>query len=169
MQRATDHQFSNIWRAIQEGALAAQKTSDGAYAINPCDLFRVFERKKPDSRLTLSKQAPARECAGVARTDEAPEPAATTEIVVAFEALKAELRSLLRAPGKGGASGEDRREGECEERPGDFEESPARLAADLDDGKARAGCVVPDSRRAVADPAAGSTESRRLWWRRLLG
>lgn len=164
----------DIWRAIQEGALPAQKTSDGTYAINPCDLFRVFERKKPDSRLTLSKQAPVTECADVARTDEAPEPAATREIVAAFEALQAELRSLLRSPDKGAPSGEGKRPGECEERlgeerPGDFDESSARVAVEHDDGKTKAEFILPDSRRAAADPIAGSAGSRRLWWRRLVG
>ena len=43
----------DVWRAIQEGALPAQKTSDGGYAIDPTDLFRVFERKQPEPRLIL--------------------------------------------------------------------------------------------------------------------
>lgn len=40
----------DVWRAIQEGALPARKTSDGGYAIDPTDLFRVFERKQPEPR-----------------------------------------------------------------------------------------------------------------------
>ena len=132
----------DIWRAIQEGALPAQKNRDGAYAINPCDLFRVFEKRKPDSGLPLSQQEAAPESAGAARTDEAPEAAASKEILVAFEALQAELQSLLRSPGKGAPNGEDKRQGEHEERAGESGESSARFAADLDDRKAKAGIVA---------------------------
>ena len=149
----------DIWRAIREGALPAHKTSDGAYAVNSHDLFRVFERKRSESRLTPSKQAP--ECASVAKTDEAPQPAATKEIVVAFEALQAELQSLLRSPGKGAPSGEEKRQGEgC---ASEFDELPVRPPVDTDDGKA----VVPGSRQLEMDQVTGSAESRRLWWRRL--
>src|SRR6478609_801533 len=99
----------DIWRAIQEGVLPAWKNRDGAYAINPCDLFRVFEKRKPESRLTQSKQEPPPECAGAAITDEAPETAANKDIVVAFEALQAELRSLLGSPGEGTPDGDYKR------------------------------------------------------------
>ena len=36
----------DIWRAIQAGALSAKKTDDGGFAINPDDLFAVFETKQ---------------------------------------------------------------------------------------------------------------------------
>ena len=45
----------DVWRAIQEGALPARKTSDGGYAIDPTDLFRVFERKQPEPAADASE------------------------------------------------------------------------------------------------------------------
>ena len=33
----------DIWRAIQVGTLSAKKTDDGGFAIDPDDLFAVFE------------------------------------------------------------------------------------------------------------------------------
>ena len=83
----------DVWRAIQEGALPAQKTSDGGYAIDPTDLFRVFERKQPEPRLTLPELTPAPDEPRVAKTDEASEQAAANDVSDAFAALQAELKS----------------------------------------------------------------------------
>jgi hypothetical protein len=33
----------DIWRAIQAGTLSAKKTDEGGFAIDPADLFAVFE------------------------------------------------------------------------------------------------------------------------------
>ena len=38
----------DIWRAIQAGMLSAKKTDDGGFAIDPSDLFAVFETKQVD-------------------------------------------------------------------------------------------------------------------------
>jgi len=40
----------DIWRAIQAGALSAKKTNDGGFAIDPDDLFAVFETKQAHGR-----------------------------------------------------------------------------------------------------------------------
>jgi hypothetical protein len=88
----------DVWRAIQEGALPARKTSDGGYAIDPTDLFRVFERKQPEPQPTLPKLTPAPDEGGGAKTHETSEQAAASDISVAFAALQAELKSLLGAP-----------------------------------------------------------------------
>jgi hypothetical protein len=95
----------DIWRAIQEGALPAQKTS-GGYAINATDLFRVFERRQPEPRLTPPNLTPAPDEARAAKTDEASEQAATNEVSVAFAALQTELKSLLGALGEAASTGE---------------------------------------------------------------
>jgi hypothetical protein len=88
----------DVWRAIQEGALPARKTSDGGYAIDPIDLFRVFERKQPEPQRTPPELTPAPDEGGRAKTHETSEQAATSDISVAFAALQAELKSLLGAP-----------------------------------------------------------------------
>jgi hypothetical protein len=153
----------DIWRAIQEGALPAQKNRDGAYAISSCDLFRVFEKRQPSSRLPLSKQEPAPECAGVARTYEAPEPATTKEILVAFEALQAELRNLLQSS----PNGKHEQHGEHDNRTDDDGESLTRLASDIDESKAEAGTVAV-SGQAVEARIAAPNASQVSWWRRLV-
>jgi len=62
----------DVWRAIQEGALPARKTSDGGYGIDQTDLFHVFERKHREPRPTPPELSPAPDDAPVAKTDEAP-------------------------------------------------------------------------------------------------
>ena len=104
----------DVWRAIQEGALPAQKTSDGGYAIDPTDLFRVFERKLPEPRLTPPKLTPAPDEAPVAKTDEASEQAAANDVSVAFAALQAELKSLLGTAVEAAPTGEEKRHVEPE-------------------------------------------------------
>jgi hypothetical protein len=42
----------DVWRAIQEGTLPAQRTNDGGFAIDPAELFRVFEPRRPEQRPT---------------------------------------------------------------------------------------------------------------------
>src|SRR5208337_4907072 len=83
----------DVWRAIQDGALPAQKTSDGGYAIDPVDLFRVFERKQPEPRPTPVEPAPAPDATRGDKTDEASEPAVLGDVSVAFAALRAELEA----------------------------------------------------------------------------
>jgi hypothetical protein len=38
----------DIWRAIREGRLSAQRTDAGGFAIDPAELFRVFEAQGPE-------------------------------------------------------------------------------------------------------------------------
>ncbi len=117
----------DVWRAIQEGALPARKTSNGGYAIDPTDLFRVFERKQPEPRLTPPKPTPAPDEARGAKTDEASEQAAANDVSVAFAALQAELKSLLDTAGEAAPTREVKRRVEPEKRPDVLaEQTPAR-------------------------------------------
>jgi hypothetical protein len=156
----------DVWRAIQEGVLPAQKTSDGGYAIDPSDLFRVFERKEPAPPAISPEPTPAPDAEDVAKGDEAPDTAAAKEIFVAFAALQAELKTLLGAPGKGAAGGEEERQDEREKRAGVLDEQDAPPAAIPDAGKAKAVSPVSDS-TAAEDKPAKSAETSRPWWRRL--
>ena len=45
----TEKSKVDIWRAIQEGTLPAQRTEDGGFAVDPSELFRVFERQRPST------------------------------------------------------------------------------------------------------------------------
>ena len=92
----------DVWRAIQEGALPARKTSNGGYAIDPTDLFRVFERKQPEPGLTPPKPTPAPDEARGAKTDEASEQAAANDVSVAFAALTGRTEKPARHGWRGG-------------------------------------------------------------------
>ena len=87
----------DVWRAIQEGALPAQKTSDGGYAIDPNDLFRVFERKEPAPQPIPPEPTPAPDAEDVAKGDEAPETAAATPVVAIEPVVEWKLRSIAPA------------------------------------------------------------------------
>jgi hypothetical protein len=156
----------DVWRAIQDGALPAQKTSDGGYAIEPADLFRVFERKQPEPRLTPPGLTPAPEEAAVVKTQEASEEAAADDVSAAFAALQAELKNLLGSPGKAVLVGEEKRRDEPEERSDDLAEQNGCLAADIAVEKAKAGRVV-DGSAAPEDKLTTPTQTGRPWWRRL--
>jgi hypothetical protein len=84
----------DIWRAIQAGALSAKKTDDGGFAIDPDDLFAVFETKQAN-QCRLAKDA-----AASLEASEAPETIAT------LEAVETELKGFPVLP----AEGQDRDE-----------------------------------------------------------
>src|SRR4051812_41080993 len=52
---ATDVSKSTIFRAIKSGRLSAARDYDGNFAIDPAELFRVYEPRSRD----VPKQAPA--------------------------------------------------------------------------------------------------------------
>lgn|SRR5574337_320833 len=85
---------ADVWRAIKEGSLAANRTGDGGFAIDERELFRIFEPKPT----AAEPRAAADDCLARNSTpaDAQPlEPARTNEIAVAFAALEAELKGLL--------------------------------------------------------------------------
>jgi hypothetical protein len=155
----------DIWRAIQEGALPAQKTNGGGYAIDKTDLFRVFERKQPDPWLALPELLPAPTEASIAKNDEAAEPVPDNDVSAAFAALQAELKSLLGSRGEAAPTGEEK--SHDEPRKGSEDDPNGRQTAGLAADKAKAGWAVPEA-AALADIPATLTETRRTWWRRLI-
>ena len=137
----------DIWRAIQAGALSAKKTNDGGFAIDPDDLFAVFETKQVDQRPT------AEDPAASVQASESPETTATSE------AVETELKGLLELPAEAAASDELRQNGD--ERPAvELTERNAQLAE-------------PAAERAkvgkMAQYAALAGEHDKPWWRRLVG
>jgi len=54
----------DIWLAIQEGMLSAQRADEGGFAIDPAELFRVFERQQLEQGHAGqdATASPAREC-----------------------------------------------------------------------------------------------------------
>jgi hypothetical protein len=129
----------DIWRAIQAGRLPAQRTDDDGFAIDPAELFRVFEPQRPDERPMGQNAAASPEAS------ERPETAATNGMAVAFEALGAELKGLQNRE---------------ERQVADLAERNVQLA-ELVAERARA-------EKAIAKYATLVARAK-PWWRRLIG
>jgi hypothetical protein len=143
----------DIWRAIQAGTLSAKKTDEGGFAIDPVDLFAVFETKQTDQCLAEDGAASLKTSESP-ETRRTPETSSTTDIAVAFAALGTQ-KGPLEVP----ASDELRQN--RDERP----------AVDLPERNPQ--LVEPAAARAKVEKMARYTglagEHNRRWWRRLVG
>jgi hypothetical protein len=110
----------DIWRAIQAGSLLAKRTDDG-FAIDPTELFRVFEPQPPGER-PMGQDATAS-----SEVSEQPETSATPDRVVPFAALGAELNGLVKRPAEAPANDELRQNPE-ERQVADLAERNAQVA-----------------------------------------
>ena len=146
----------DIWRAIQDGALPAERTRDGGYAIDPTDLFRIFGRQTPEP----APREPAPEAAPAAKTAEPPEPPVADDVAAAFAALQAELNTLLGASAEAPPAHEGRPDARAEMPPAEVAAQQPRPAG-LD-----AGQTVADD-EATADALPTPATAHRPWWRRL--
>jgi hypothetical protein len=148
----------DIWRAIQAGMLSAKKTDDGGFAIDPSDLFAVFETKQVDQCSMAEDAGPSVEGSESPGRNLTPETAATTDATVAFAALGTQ-KCLFEMPAEAAASDELRQN--RDERPAvELTERNAPLAE-------------PAAERAkvgkMAQYAALAGEHDKPWWRRLVG
>ncbi len=155
----TEASTVDIWRAIQAGRLLAQRTDDGGFAIDPAELFRVFEPQRPDERPMGQDATDSPEASERPETSATPETAATNDMTVAFGALGAELKGLLELPAEAPANDELRQNRE-ETQVVDLAERNAQVAE-------------PVAERANAEKAiakyAALEERAKPWWRRLVG
>ena len=135
----------DIWRAIQASRLLAQRTDDGGFAIDPAELFRVFEPQRPDERPMGQDATASPEASERPETSATPKTAATNDMAVAFAALGAELKGLQNRE---------------ERQVADLAEQNAQLA-ELVAERAKA-------EKAIAKYAA-LEERAKPWWRRLVG
>jgi hypothetical protein len=137
----------DIWRAIQVGTLSAKKTGDGDFAIDPNDLFAVFETNQVDQRLMTDDAAASMEAL------ESPETSVTPE------AAETELKGLPVLPAEAPTSDEPRKD------------SHERRAVDLAGRNAQ--FAEPAAERAQVEKMAGyaalAKEHGKPWWRRLVG
>jgi len=99
----------DIWRAIQSSRLLAQRTDDGGFAIDPAELFRVFEPRRPDERPMEQDATASPEASERPETSATPETGATNDMAVAFTALGAELKGLIELPAEPLANDEGRK------------------------------------------------------------
>ena len=148
----------DIWRAVRAGMLSAKKTDDGGFAIDPSDLFAVFETKQVDQCSMAEDAGPSVEGSESPGTNPMPETAATTDATVAFAALGTQ-KCLFELPAEAAASDELRQN--RDERPAvELTERNAQLAE-------------PAAERAkvgkMAQYAALAGEHDKPWWRRLVG
>jgi hypothetical protein len=136
----------DIWRAIQAGALSAKKTNDGGFAIDPDDLFAVFETKQVDQRPTEEDTAASVEAS------ESPETTATSE------AVETELKGL---PVLADGPTSDELHQDRNERPAvDLAEQNAQLFEPA---------AEPEKVEKTAVYAALAKEHDKPWWKRLVG
>ena len=157
----------DIWRAIREGRLSAQRTGDGGFAIDPAELFRVFEAQGSEQPAMEQDLTAATGASGQAKASMVPETAETNDIAAAFATLGAELKGILRLPVEERGNTEPHQH-DTEGQGADLTERIAQLAAELaavraTAEKARAECA------SLAERLAAIAEARRPWWRRLVG
>lgn len=142
----------DIWRAIQAGMLSAKKTDDGGFAIDPSDLFAVFETKQVDQCSMAEDRVPSVEASESPETSATPETAATTDIAVT-------LAALLEPPAPMTAS---------DELHQNRDKGPA-----VDLAERNAQFAEPAAERAkvgkMAQYAVLAGQHDKLWWRRLVG
>jgi hypothetical protein len=168
----------DIWRAIREGELSARRSDGGGFAIDPDELFRVFETRRPAPAEEPAASTPAEEPAVCAPGLEEPEQGAPAgaeaayDIEAEFATLGAELKALLGLPSAappneppGGAAGH----GDGEAGQGArLVERNAQLEAEL-------AAVRTIAEKAMAEFATlaqrldAPADSRRPWWRRIVG
>jgi hypothetical protein len=154
----------DVWHAIQAGALLARRTDDGGLAIDPAQLFRVFEPQRPKERPMEQDGTASLEALGRPETTpepnatpETPETAPTNEMAVAFAP---ELIGLVALPAEAPATDEPRQNRD--------EGQGANLAERTADP------AEPAAERAKTDKAmiakyAALGERASPWWRRLVG
>jgi hypothetical protein len=158
---------ADIWRAIREGGLSAQRTDDGGFAIDPAELFRVFEAQGPEQLAMEQDAAAATEALRQTETSVLPETAETNDIAVAFATLGAELKGILGLPVEERGNTEPRQHDPERQRP-DLTERNAQLAAELAAMRATAEKAIAEY-ASLAERLAAIAEAQRPWWRRLVG
>jgi len=157
----------DIWRAIREGRLSAQRTDDGGFAIDPAELFRVFETQRSEQPAMEQDAGAATEASGQSETSATPETAETNNVAVAFAALGAELQDLLGLPVEKRSSTESHQH-DAERQATDLTERNAQLAAELAAMRATAEKAIAEY-ASLAERLAAIAEAQRPWWRRLVG
>jgi len=158
----TGRSKADIWRAIHAGALPAERSGDGGFAIDPVELFQVFETQ-PLEPCPTQEAADPPDALPPAKTRARPEAAATNDMAAAFSELQAELKSLL------GPLAEPR----ANDQPPASEPLPAAPVAVLTDTAPTEMKATDDRTEKPIPPptseAAADTAPKRPWWRRLSG
>jgi hypothetical protein len=164
----------DIWCAIRAGRLLAKKTEDGGFAIEPAELFGVFEPQRPDQCPTGQDTKASPEALGRPETDVTPETAATNDIAVAFAALQVELTSLLGRVAEVPAN-DERREDNHENRSSEqldfIAGKPDHLREEAAAATSSSSAAIEKTETRIPTPTneeVVETARKRSWWRRLV-
>ena len=164
----------DIWRAIQEGTLAAQRMDDGGFAINPAELFRVFERQRSNERPRGQNATASPQALGRPEPAASPETAATNEIAAAFAALGVELKGLLQQAAKLPASDQprERNDENCLSEQLDVVADEAdHLPEEAPTGLDKANALTAEIETPIptlTDAKVAETLPKTPWWRRFV-
>jgi hypothetical protein len=165
----------DIWCAIRAGRLAAKKTDDGGFAIDPAELFGVFEPRRPDQCPTRQDTTASPKALGRPETGATPETAETNDIAVAFAALQLELRGLLGRVAEVRANdepGKDKDENRRPERLDVIADKADQLREEAAAGMKSANAPIDETETPIPTPTNGEVAekpSKRPWWRQLMG
>jgi hypothetical protein len=154
----------DIWRAIQTGALSAERTDDGGFAIDSAALSRVFESAQPEKGPTEQDATASPEPSGEPEANAAPESAATNDIAAAFAELQDQLKGLLAPLAEVKADdelGKDKDERLDVTADNVMADKAATEANGANDGVEAA---IP----VRLSEEAAETPPKRPWWRRLV-
>ncbi len=147
----------DIWRAIRAGALTATRTDHGGFAIDPDDLFAVFEAKQADQTFAGEGALASVEAPESAKKSPPPETDLASDVTV--EALGTGLHGDPELPVRAPASAETR------------QTRNERAAADLAERNAQV--TEPAAERAKIEMTARNAvladENGGPWWMRLVG
>ena len=147
----------DIWRAIQAGTLSAKKIDEGDFAIDPADLFAVFETKQADQCSMAEDAMPSLEGSESPGASATPETAATAGVPVAIAALGTEPKGFLELPVQAPASDELR------------QNRDARRAADLAERNDQFAEPAPKREKIEKTAEYAAMGDEQPWWRRLVG
>ena len=151
----------DVWRAIQEGALLAQRTDVGGFAIDPTELFRVFEPQRPNTSPVGQDQTAFLKAAErpeiTTETNATPETPSTDDMAVAFAPSGAELRGFVKLPVEVPAND-------------DLHQSGERQVADLAERTAQVAELSAEQAKTDNARARHAALEKRAtpWWRRLV-
>lgn len=156
----------DVWRAIRGGELSARRTDAGGFAIDPDDLFRVFEAPRPAATEERAVCAPE---SGEPAHDAS---AAANDMDTEFAALGAELKALL---GLSPAAPSGKPPGGAEKHDDGGAGEEAQLAERNAELEAELAAVRTIAEKAMSEFATlaqrleQTANSRRPWWRRITG
>jgi hypothetical protein len=163
---------ADIWCAIRAGRLAAKKTDDGGFAIDPAELFGVFEsRRQCPTRQDTAASPKALERPETGAT---PETAATNDVAVAFAALQVDLTGLLGRPAEVRANDElreDKDENRGPEQLDVIADKADHLPEEAAVGMKNANAAIDQTETPIRTPTneeVVETARKRSWWRRLV-